>query len=139
MDGRTVPYNGPVMQGRRESRPGWSRSMRRRLGYISLARSAVLLHPVFGAAGMRLQSFAICEFRGDLAERLRAFRADFDHARALEEIVDAKRRGEPCGTRRRQHVIRPRAVVAEAFAGVAAKEDRASMADQLSPLVGLHP
>lgn len=64
-------------------------------------RLAVLPHPVFGAAGMRLQAFAVSELGGDLAERLRAFRADLDHARTLEEIIDAQRRREPCGTRRR--------------------------------------
>src|ERR1700761_4355235 len=48
----------------------------------------VLPHPVFGTARMRLQAFAIREFGGDFAERLRAFRADFDQARPLEEIID---------------------------------------------------
>lgn len=51
----------------------------------------VLPHPVFGAAGMSLQAFAVREFGRDLAERLRAFRADLDHTGTLEEIVDAQR------------------------------------------------
>jgi hypothetical protein len=39
-------------------------------------------HPQFGAARVRLQPFAVGEL-GDLAQRLRAFGADFDQARAL--------------------------------------------------------
>ena len=82
---------------------------------------------------MRLQALATREHRCDLAQRLRALRTDFDQAGALDEVVHAERRREARGAGRRQHMVRPGAVVAEAFAGESAEEDRAGVLQQRLP------
>ncbi len=45
------------------------------------------LQAVFSAAGMRLQTLAVGQLGGDLAQHLRTGLADLDQARALDEVV----------------------------------------------------
>src|SRR5205814_4088092 len=66
-------------------------------------------------------------------ERRRAALAHLDHAGALLEVVDAERRREARGSRGRQDVVRPGAVVAQAFARERAEEDRTGVDQQRLP------
>ncbi len=83
---------------------------------------------------MRLQAFAIGELSGNLAQRLCAGFADVDDRRTLLEVIHTERRREARGARRRQHMVRSGAVVAQRFGRVATEEHRARMADLVGPL-----
>ncbi len=82
---------------------------------------------------MRVQTLAEGEFGGNETQRLRARFADFDQAAALLKIVDAERRRKARRSRGGQHVVRPGAVVAQAFAGEGAQKNRAGMFEQRLP------
>src|SRR5205085_10066327 len=56
-----------------------------------------------------------------------------NHARALDEVVHAERRREARAAAGRQHVIRPREVVAEGLGRVLAEEDRAGVPHRWKP------
>ena len=86
---------------------------------------------------MRGESLATRELRRDRAEPLSALARDPDDARALLKIVDAERRREARRARGRQHVVGPRAIIAERLAAVAAEENRAGVADQWRDGMGI--
>ena len=103
--------------------------------WLTQPRHGVGFEPQFGAARVRLQAFAVGQFGGDRAQRLRARFAHVDDRRALLEIVHAQRRREARGARGRQHVVRAAAVVAQRLGREAAEEHGAGVADLVGPLL----
>src|SRR5471032_876650 len=80
-----------------------------------VSEESVLLEAHFRRAGVRLQPFAIGQLRRDRPKYVGARFAYLDDAAALLEIVDAQWRREARRAGRRQHVVRARAVVAQAL------------------------
>eukprot|EP01022_Parablepharisma_sp_SALTPOND_P017907 TRINITY_DN290_c1_g1_i2.p1 TRINITY_DN290_c1_g1~~TRINITY_DN290_c1_g1_i2.p1 ORF type:complete len:1623 (-),score=570.02 TRINITY_DN290_c1_g1_i2:20056-24924(-) len=96
-----------------------------------------LLQPQFGRAGVRLQAFAIGQFGGDPAQRLRALFRHADHAGTLLEVIHPQRRGEARGPRGGQHVVGAGAVIAQRFGRKTPEEHGTGVTDQVGPLLRL--
>ena len=75
--------------------------------------------------------------RGDFPQRTRTLARNLDDRRTLLKIVDAERRRKARGTRSRQHMIWPGAVIAQRLARIDAQEDRTGVTDQRQQRVGI--
>src|SRR4051794_2667000 len=85
---------------------------------------------VAGRAGVRVQAFAVGDATRHRAQLACSGLRYDKHAAALLEIVHAERRGKARAARRRQHVIRSRAVIAQCLGAVVPNEDGAGVADE---------
>ena len=73
---------------------------------------------------MRLQTLAIGQFNCNLAQCLCPYFTDFNDAAALLKVINPQWAGKPGSAAGGQYVIRPSAIVAQAFTGVGAQKNR---------------
>src|SRR5215470_13644922 len=104
---------------------------------LSLSKGSLFFKPRLDRARVIVEAFQAREPRNLRRKPLQRPLLRANHAHALEKIVRTERREKSRAAARRQHVVRPRHVIAQRRSRVRPDEQRAGVSDRARPALRL--